>query len=91
MSKWISAKERLPECDQGLEADGAQLLASAYVLVCGTDPNGDRVLGVARYLIDINDRSWDEWDGMMINTTDAIYCDITHWMPIPEMSEEVQG
>ena len=86
MSDWISVKDALPETDHEIN-DG--LMSSKPVLVYGFDSCGeDRVLGVARYLRDPNDKDWNEWDGVMMNVEEAMYCDITHWALIPELPKE---
>lgn len=89
-SGWISVRERLPECDRILDDDGLTLNSSEYVLVYGTDPDGDKVLGVANYLTDPNDPEWTEWDGTVTTLYDAINCDITHWARIPRLPKEAE-
>lgn len=85
-SPWISVRERLPEADHFLPEGG--LAESKPMLVYGVDPDGRKGYGVATYLTDPNDESWNEWDGVMVSVVDAIYCEITHWAPIPDAPKE---
>ena len=83
--KWISVKDGLPVCFEKTE-DG--ILQSKLLMVYGRNQYGEKMYGTARYLIDPADKDWNEWDGVLGNWDEAVYCEITHWRELPDPPKE---
>ena len=84
-SGWISVRDGLPVCFENTE-DG--ILQSKLLMVYGRNQYGEKMYGTARYLIDPADKDWNEWDGVLGNWDEAMYCEITHWRELPEPPQE---
>lgn len=83
--EWISTEDRLPPGDGHIYGEGFE--ESDLVIVYGTNPDGNPVMGTAQYFYDHTDKTGSGWGGE-IKEWDVGQCDITHWRPLPKQPGE---
>ena len=86
--EWISVKDRLPEGGGDFYGDDNSLEESAYVLTYGCYRNCYGY-GIGTYIRDHHNIHDSGWNGCLVaEEVELDYCDVTHWMPLPEPPKE---